>query len=84
MLMGLKLFTNEFEPEFTATTILDTDAQYPDVELIIDDAGVFIRQWPIDETKPADLVCMSHKMFHDMLEALKLPEGAYVTRYTKE
>jgi hypothetical protein len=75
------MFTNEFEWDHTTTTVLDETGQYTDVELVIDDAGVFLRQFPEDDRKPADLVCMSHKMFKDMIEAMKLPEGFYVTKY---
>ena len=75
------MFTNEFEWDHTTTTVLDETGQYMDVELVIDDAGVFLRQFPEDDRKPADLVCMSHKMFKDLIEAMKLPEGFYVTKY---
>ena len=77
------MFTNEFEWDHTVTTIMDETAQYTDVELVIDDAGVFLRQFPEDDSKPADLICLTHKMFYDMLESLKLPEGFYVTKYNK-
>ena len=77
------MFTNEMEWNHTVTTIMDETGQYTDVELIIDDAGVFLRQFPENDGKPADLVCMTHKMFYDMMEALKQGEGFFVTKYKK-
>jgi hypothetical protein len=78
------MFTNEIEFDHTVTTVLDEYADYADVELVIDDAGVFIRQFPEADDKPADLVCMSHKMFKDMIEALNHTEGFFVTKYNKD
>jgi len=78
------MFTNEMEWDHTTTTVLDETGQYTDVELVIDDAGVFIRQFPEDDKKPADLICMTHKMFKDLVEALNHKEGFYMTKYNKE
>ena len=77
------MFTNEIEFDHTVTTLLDEVGNYTDVELVIDDAGVFIRQFPEDDNRPADLICMSHKMFKDMLEALNHTEGFFITKYNK-
>lgn len=77
------MFTNEMEWDHTVTTVLDETGQYTDVELVIDDAGVFLRQFPENDSKPADLICMTHKMFKDIIEAMKLPEGFYITKYDK-
>ena len=78
------MFTNEFEFEGTITTILDETGKCQDVQLMIDDDGVIIRQFQEDDSKPADLILLTHKMFYDMMEALKHPEGFYITRYNKE
>ena len=77
------MFSNEMEWDHTVTTVLDETGQYTDVELVIDDAGVFIRQFPEDDKKPADLICMTHKMFKDMVEALNHKEGFYITKYNE-
>lgn len=77
------MFTNEFDFEATVTTVLDETGQYQDVELIIDDAGVFIRQYPEKEGAAPDLIILTHKMFYDMVEALQHTEGFYVTRYNR-
>ena len=39
------MFTNEFEFDHTVTTVLDETAGFEDVQLVIDDGGVFIRQY---------------------------------------
>lgn len=78
------MFTNEFEFEGTVTTVLDETGEWQDVQLFIDDSGVVIRQFPEKENRPADLICLTHKMFYDMMEAMKHPEGFYITRYNKE
>lgn len=77
------MFTNEFELGATITTVLDETGEHPDVQMIIEDEGVFIRQFPKQDNRPADVIFMSHKMFHDMLAALKQEEGFFVTEYKK-
>lgn len=77
------MFTNEFDFDATITTVLDETGEHPDVQLIIDDSGVFIRQFPHKDNRPADVIFMSHKMFNDMIEALKHSEGFFVTDYRK-
>jgi hypothetical protein len=76
------MFTNEFKLDATVTTVLDETAELPDVELIIDDEKVWIRQFNMEEQGlGADLICMTPKMFNDMLEAMNHPEGMYITKY---
>jgi len=70
------MFTNEFEFESTVTTVLDETDEFEDVQLIIDDFSVTVRQFN-EPSQTYDLICMSHKQFGELLEALKLPEGAY-------
>ena len=75
------MFTNEFEFDATVTTIMDETGEREDVHLIIDDEGVWIRQFPESQNAPADLIMLSHKMFKDMIEALQHTEGFFVTKY---
>ena len=75
------MFTNEFDAEETVSTILDEAGDYADVELVIADEGVYIRQFS-KQDGTADLIMLSHKMFKDMLEALNHPEGFFITKYT--
>lgn len=76
------MFTNEFDFEETVTTVLDETASYADVELVIADEGVYIRQFS-KQDGTADLIMLSHKMFKDMLEALNHSEGFFVTKYNQ-
>jgi hypothetical protein len=72
------LFQNEFEFDETITTVIDDNAIYEDIQLIIDDNEVFIRQW--NETlQRYDLIMMSHKMFFELQQALKHTEGLFRT-----
>lgn len=66
------------------TTVLDEDGNLEDVQLVIEDDMVYIRQYN-DSTfdDVPDLVMLSPKMFKDMLEAMNYPEGFYVTKYKR-
>jgi len=77
------VFTNEFLSDCTVTTLLDETAEWPDVQLIIGDDCVYIRQFPEKEGSPADLICLTHKMFYDMVTALNQTEGFFETRYKR-
>lgn len=77
------MFTNEFEFNATVTTILDDGGEHEDFEVIIDDHGVFLRQW--NETHDRyDLIFISHKMFSEFFMAMKQPEGAYKIYFEKK
>lgn len=70
------MFTNEFDYDATVTTILDEDGELDDVQINIDDHGVFIRQFN-EVTNKYDLIVMTHLMFQEFLVAMKTTEGAY-------
>jgi hypothetical protein len=72
------MFTNEIEWDETVTTVMDDTGTEEDVVLFIDDHGVFIRQYN-EQLDKYDLVTLSHKMFSEMLEAMKQKEGFFVT-----
>lgn len=73
------MFTNEFEYDETIITVLDDEGVHEDVQVYLDDNEVFIRQW--NERKQVyDLIVMSPKMFFEIMEAMKHPEGSYVVR----
>lgn len=76
------MFTNEFEFDATVTTILDETAQHEDIEFVIDETEVYIRQWNEMEERN-DLIIMSHEMWQELLIAMKKPEGAYRTFFKK-
>lgn len=79
------MITNEFEFDSTITTILDEQGKLEDVQLIIGDDVVYIRQFndQIAGTDVYDLIEMSPKMFQDMITALSLADGAFVTLYKR-
>ena len=72
------MFTNEIEWDETVTTVMDDTGREEDVVLFIDDHGVFIRQYN-EQLDKYDLVTLSHKMFSEMLEAMKQKGGFFVT-----
>lgn len=74
--MGVVLFTNEFEPSYTKTTILDESDEVEDIEIIVHDEGVIIRQWN-DETEVFDVVDFTHHMFKEFMASRDLSEGAF-------
>jgi len=76
------MFTNEIEWEETITTVMDDSGKHEDVQLFIDDNGVFIRQYN-ERMRKYDLIELTHKMYHEMIEAMKHKEGAYVTRWKR-
>lgn len=76
------MFTNEFIYDGSVTTILDETDEFEDVQLIIADDTVYIRQW-CDEHQAQDLISLTPKMFKDMLEAMNHTEGMFVTNYKR-
>lgn len=73
------MFTNEFEFDETIITVLDDRGVYEDVQIYLDENEVYVRQW--NERKQVyDLIVMSPKMFFEIIEAMKCPEGAYLMK----
>lgn len=77
-----QMFTNEFESDETVTTLMDDDAEYEDVQVMITDEQVFIRQWDDDREK-YEIICMSPKMFYELQEAMKRPAGLFRVELTR-
>jgi hypothetical protein len=75
------MFTVEMDTdlgESATITSLDDGGSFPDVEVIIFDDSVTIRQI-IDHGKDilVDMVMMSPTQWHEVLSAMQLSEGAY-------
>jgi len=72
------MYTVEFIEDYCQVVTLDDHGQHTDVTVFIEDAGVFIQQYPDGEreSKP-NLVYMSFQQFNDILDAMKMPEGIY-------
>ena len=73
------MFTNEFEYDETIITILDDEGVHEDVQVYLDDNEVYVRQWN-ERRQSYELIVMSPKMFYELMEAMKHPEGSYVVR----
>jgi hypothetical protein len=76
------MFSNEFEFDESVTTVMDETGEYEDVHVIITDDQVFIRQWDDDREK-YEVVCMTPKMFLELQEAMKSPEGMFYVELTR-
>jgi hypothetical protein len=75
--MGLIMFTVEMDWDETAIIILDQNGGYEDVQFIVFDDIVYIRQWDEDSNR-FSVITMSPIMFEEFRSALELPEGAYM------
>lgn len=79
------MFTVEMDTDGgTSCTItaLDSLGGQADVEVIMYDDMVAIRQFQdVDDATYTDLIVMTSQQWQDILNAMKLPSGAY---YTKE
>ena len=72
------MFTNEFEFDSTVTTVMCEEGDHEDVQLIIADDIVYIRQFNDDKRETTyDLIAMSPKMFLEMQHALNKSEGMF-------
>ena len=61
----------------TALTILDSTGNHEDVQFLIYDDIVYIRQWSQDGSDYS-LIEMSPEQFNEMTAAMHLQEGAYL------
>lgn len=74
------MFTVEMDHDETTVTVLDNHGNWDDVELILYDDVVYIRQYDT-ELGVMQMIAMSPEMFHEILLSMNHPEGAYVTRH---
>jgi hypothetical protein len=70
------MFTVEHEDTYTVVTTLDQAGLYADIEVILDETDVVLRQFN-EETKCYDLINISHQQFKDIIASLSKAEGAY-------
>lgn len=65
-------------------TALDSTGEADDVEVIINDTMVVIRQVTCrDREELMDMIVMTPQQWQDILSAMKLPQGAYYTKEVK-
>jgi len=72
------MFTVEMDWDETAITILDQTGHHEDVQFVVFDDIVYIRQWD-EDLERFDTIVMSPDMFDEFRSALNLPAGAYMT-----
>ena len=70
------MFSTEFDQDEISITVLDDKGNYEDVNYLLYDDIIYIRQWDNDLEK-YHLIAMSPKMLQEFLEAMKNPEGFY-------
>ena len=73
------MFTIEMDHDETLVTLLDDRSNYEDVQFMIFDDIVYIRQWN-DELDQFETIVMSPEMFDEFHKALNLPVGSYRTK----
>lgn len=73
------MFTNEYEFDHTKITVIDDDDEYEDIQIVIEEDLVLIKQYSEDSTN-LDLIAMSPKMLAEIVSAYHLPEGAYTSK----
>jgi hypothetical protein len=71
------MFTIETEWDELGIRILDQTGQYEDVEFLIYDDVVYIRQWD-EDLEQHYIITLSPQQFEELTYAMNLPEGAYV------
>ena len=70
------MFTIEHVDNYTVVTTLDQSGKYNDVEVILDEEDVVIRQYN-DALSCYELINLSHQQFKDIYASLRKAEGAY-------
>ena len=76
------MFTTEIEHDEILITLLDDQDYYEDIQFVLFDDIVYIRQWDEDFDR-YNVIVMSPEMFDQFRKALDLPEGAYITKDMK-
>ena len=71
-----KMFTIEMDWDETAITILDDEGQYEDLQVIMYEDIVYIRQWNEDLDR-FSMIAVSPAMMLALQTSFKLPSGAY-------
>ena len=70
------MFTIEHESEFTVVTTLDQSGGYNDVELILDEEDIVIRQFN-EDMGCYELINMSDQQSKDIIASMDKGQGAY-------
>jgi hypothetical protein len=73
------MFTIEMQWDELSIRILDQTGEHEDVEFLVYDDIVYIRQWDEDLEKHI-LIAMSPIMFDELVASTELPEGSYMLK----
>jgi len=71
------MFTIEMDWDETAITLLDPDGTEEDIQIFMYEDIIYLRQWDEDINR-FRLLSASPKQFMQLMQAFKLPEGAYI------
>lgn len=74
------MWTTEFDWDETAITILDESASFEDVQVLMYEDVVYIRQW-YEEMQRFSVVQMTPKQFNEMHLAMSHSDGAFRVEY---
>lgn len=74
------MFTVEIDWDETAVTVLDPEGKEEDVQVLMYEDIVYIRQWN-EQLHRFSVISMSPKQFHQLNVAMDYPEGAYIVDY---
>ena len=72
------MFSIECDADHTCSTILDNDGRKEDVQLLIGDEEVYMRQWNEKRNK-YEVINFSPMMFKELMTSMDYPEGLYAT-----
>lgn len=73
------MFSVEFDHDEIAVKVVDEHENFEDVDVLIYDDMVYIRQW-CEDSQYYKTVGMSPNMWDELLTALGQSEGVYVKR----
>lgn len=71
------MFTVEMDWDETAITVLDPDGEHEDLQVIMYEDIVYIRQWDPDIERFI-LIDISPKQYLQLMHSFSVPEGAYM------
>ena len=71
------MFTIEMDWDETAITLLDPDGKEEDLQILMYDDIIYLRQWDEDINR-FRLISASPKQFMQLMQAFKLPQGSYI------
>jgi hypothetical protein len=70
------MFSVEHEFDSTIVTCLDEDGKHEDLQIILSDGVVFIRQWQ-ESLDRFSVLEVSYKQFLDMISSMHKTEGLF-------